>query len=228
VFGAGAQIEAHVDLHLRHFPSILRCTIVNRTVSGSRVAALLSSLRTRFHNVEFTLVPLEDKNTVGQWVGQADIICTATSATTPLFETATMKKAGRVHVNLVGSYTPSMRECDDELLRTAKRVVVDSREACAKEAGEIIGSGIGVERIVEIGELVTFIQGAEAVKGTGHVGLEGDILGVQDKLALVKSGNVTVFKTVGIGSQDVAITKAVVERAEELNLGLKVEGYDLG
>jgi ornithine cyclodeaminase len=76
---------------------------------------------------------------------------------------------------------------------------------------------------LEIGELITR---SEADEDAECVGLEGNLLGVRDKLALIKSGRVTVFKTVGVGSQDVVITKAVVERAEELDVGVKIDGYD--
>ena len=83
-FGAGRQIEAHVDLFIRVFPSLDRCTIVNRSLNA-RLETLLAKLRSRFPHVTFNSETLESEN-LENLVPEADIICTATSSTTPLFK----------------------------------------------------------------------------------------------------------------------------------------------
>ncbi len=39
-------------------------------------------------------------------------------------------------------------------------------------------------------------------------------------------GDITVFKSAGLGVQDVAIASLVVKKAEEMAIGTKVESYD--
>ncbi len=68
-------------------------------------------------------------------VQEADIVCTATTSLTPVFEDRAIK-AG-THISAVGSYTPDMQEVPAETIARA-RVVVDSRAACLEEAGDLI------------------------------------------------------------------------------------------
>ncbi|KAH6796427.1 hypothetical protein C2S51_037413 [Perilla frutescens var. frutescens] len=81
------------------------------------------------------------------------------------------------HLDLVGSFTPSMRECDDEAVRRG-RVFVDN-EVAAVEAGELVGAfERGVMRKDEIaGELVKLIR--------------------REKIGRRSEEEITVFKFVG-------------------------------
>jgi len=135
-------------------------------------------------------------------VRQADIICTATTSTQPVFD-GKMLRAG-THINAVGAYTPQMQEVDAETVRRAK-VVVDSRQASLVEAGDLIiplkqGVITGMHIHAEIGEIVL-----------GHKpGRESD-------------SEVTYFKSVGVAVQDIAAARRVLNRASELGLGTEVE-----
>ena len=68
-------------------------------------------------------------------VGEADIISCATLSQTPLVQGAWLKPGQ--HLDLVGGFTPQMREADDEAVRRAQ-VFVDTREGAIKEAGDIV------------------------------------------------------------------------------------------
>src|SRR5690606_21774649 len=68
-------------------------------------------------------------------LGWADIVSSATIAPDPLVSCARLKPG--THVDLVGGFTPSMREADDETIRRA-RVYVDTRAGATKEAGDIV------------------------------------------------------------------------------------------
>lgn len=68
-------------------------------------------------------------------VGEADIISCATLANEPVIQ-GTWLRPGQ-HLDLIGSFTPQMREADDDCLRGAS-VFVDVREALMK-SGELIG-----------------------------------------------------------------------------------------
>ncbi|NPA26651.1 MAG: ornithine cyclodeaminase family protein, partial [Chloroflexi bacterium] len=70
-----------------------------------------------------------------QAVADADVICTATTSSTPVFRDQDLKPG--VHINGIGSYTPAMAEIPPETIRRAL-VVVDAREAALAEAGDII------------------------------------------------------------------------------------------
>ncbi len=68
-------------------------------------------------------------------VRDADIICTATTATNPVFSDGDLKPG--VHITGIGSYTPGMQEVPAETVKRA-RVFVDSRAASLAEAGDLI------------------------------------------------------------------------------------------
>ena len=67
--------------------------------------------------------------------GTADIISCATLSTEPLIQGDWLKPG--VHVDLVGAFTPTMRETDDAAIRIA-HVFVDTREGGLNEAGDIV------------------------------------------------------------------------------------------
>ncbi len=78
----------------------------------------------------------------------ADVVVTATTSRTPVLAGAWL--APGAHINAVGAPRPDWRELDDDTLRRA-RVYVDSREAAAKESGDIIAAG---RIFAELGEVV--------------------------------------------------------------------------
>jgi thiomorpholine-carboxylate dehydrogenase len=112
----------------------------------------------------------------------ADVIVTATNALQPILEGAWLKPGA--HVNAVGAPRPDWRELDDAAM--AKTVVVDSREAVLKEAGDVILSKAKI--YAEIGEIFAGIKEAP-VSAT------------------------TVFKSVGIAVEDIATAKLVYDAA---------------
>lgn len=125
-----------------------------------------------------------------------------------------------------------MREVDRELVRRAVKstsrkdqgtrqiLLVDSREACALEAGELIDAGVQGSQITEIGELVTFEESGGLILKSISA-LDDQVDGWRDE-----GGPITMFKSVGLGLQDVAIACAVVAKAEEMGVGMKMAGYD--
>ncbi|KAF9221153.1 NAD(P)-binding protein [Gyrodon lividus] len=210
-FGAGQQIEAHVDLHLRAFPSLEYCTIVNRT-NNTRLQNLLSFLRQSHPFKTFNILTLDDEQ-LKDAVGNADIICTATSSSKPLFSSEWVSPGA--HLNLVGSFTPNMHEVDSKLINRAGKVVVDSRDACTIEAGELIAAGKAEnpkESMIELGELV-------------EKGDDGRFVPVALPGGLKGPDAVTIFKSVGVGLQDVAIASVVVSRAQQMGRGTIIDNY---
>ncbi len=81
------------------------------------------------------------------------IICTATTSSVPVFDDKYI--SGGTHINAIGSYQPTKREIPTETLKRSS-VFVDSKEACLKEAGDLIipieeGNDIN---LIEIGEVL--------------------------------------------------------------------------
>jgi ornithine cyclodeaminase/alanine dehydrogenase-like protein (mu-crystallin family) len=132
---------------------------------------------------------------------RADIVCTATTSSTPVFVDRDLGPG--VHINAVGAYTPEMQEIPAETVVRAK-VVIDQREASMAEAGDLIipmkQGLIGKEHIyAELGELVAGIKPGRTA-----------------------ADEVTLFKSVGVAVQDVAAAAAVLAAAERLGLGVEV------
>ncbi len=132
----------------------------------------------------------------------ADIICTATSSPTPIFNGANVK-AG-THINGIGSHTPNARELDTEIIKRSK-FIGDSREACFNEAGDIMiplqeGAIDESHFYAELGQVIT---GAK----------EGRI----------NNQEITLFKSNGLAIQDAATAKLVYDRALAAGIGQKVD-----
>ncbi len=125
-------------------------------------------------------------------VAAADVVCTATPATVPLFDADAVTPG--THINAVGAFTPEMAEIPSEVIRHAF-VVVDDLEAARREAGDLLQAG--VEPRVTVTDLLA-----------GRIAPPAD--------------GITVFKSVGIASQDVAAAASALARAAELGLGVVV------
>lgn len=120
-------------------------------------------------------------------VAEADIICTCTTSPTPVFD-GTLVTPG-THINAIGAYRPTDRELDDAAI-SAGRVIVETQEMALSEAGDVVlalESG-AIERS-QIEEL------AAVVRGHGR--------GSDDE--------VTVFKSVGVAFEDLAVAAAAYE-----------------
>ncbi len=133
---------------------------------------------------------------------QCDIICTATSSPTPIFDGAKVREG--THINGIGSHTPNARELDSAIIKRSK-LVADSYEACLKEAGDIMipieeGAINKLHICAELGEIITGKRPSR----------END-------------ADITLFKSNGLAIQDVATAKLVYDKALEAGIGAQVE-----
>lgn len=131
----------------------------------------------------------------------ADVICTATTATSAVFEDAWLKPGA--HINGIGAYTPQMQEIPDATVARA-RIVVDAVEAVLHEAGDLIQP---IERGV--------ISAADIQIELGHV-VDGITTGREIDT------QITFFKSVGNAIQDMIVGSAALKAAEERGLGLRL------
>jgi ornithine cyclodeaminase len=126
-------------------------------------------------------------------LGWADIVSSATISTTPLIKGALLKPG--THVDLVGGFTPTMRESDDDAIRRA-RVYVDTRAGATKEAGDIIQP------------LASGVLRAEDIVADLHE------LARDQKRGRETTEEITLFKSVGAALEDLATGIAVYERSK--------------
>jgi ornithine cyclodeaminase/alanine dehydrogenase-like protein (mu-crystallin family) len=126
-----------------------------------------------------------------QAVAAADIVSCATLSKTPLVEGDWLREGQ--HIDLVGAYTPQMRESDDRAVWRA-RVFVDTRAGALKEGGDIVqplANGTIDEDDV-IADLFELARGQQ----TGR--LVGD------------ATTITLFKSVGAALEDLAAAELAV------------------
>lgn len=121
---------------------------------------------------------------------QAEVVTCCTSSRTPLLSSDALPAGA--HLNLVGACRPGIRELDLRP-RQGLRAYVDSAAACAAESEEIRALQAADPPAVR-GEIGQVFSGAlDAARG---------------------EGDVTVFKSVGVGAEDVAAAAHLLERAE--------------
>lgn len=119
---------------------------------------------------------------------EADLIATATRSATPLFDGALVQPGA--FVAAVGSSKATSRELDDTLLSRAALLAVEWRPAAELESGEFAQAAPGVirpERVAELGELLAAPRPRVA-------------------------DDIVVYKSVGIGLEDVALARLVAHR----------------
>ncbi len=133
----------------------------------------------------------------------ADVVVVATSAKRPVLEHAWL--APGAHVNAIGASSPTAWEIEPATV-AASALFCDSRESVCHEAGEFklaIEEGLitGEEHIrAELGEVVAGVR----------PGRQGD-------------GELTVFRSLGIGVEDLAAAQVAVQNARRHGLGTEVE-----
>lgn len=126
MIGAGGLAPYLVRAHLTARPGLRRLTVWNRTRANAEAMAA----RLAEEGIEIAVA--EDLDAA---VAEADIVCSATMATEPHLKGRLLKPGA--HVDLIGSFTPEMREADDDVLRRAS-IFVDHRQTTTR-SGEFLG-----------------------------------------------------------------------------------------
>jgi ornithine cyclodeaminase len=123
-------------------------------------------------------------------IRDADLVSCATLAVDPLVAGAWLKPG--VHLDLLGAFTPAMRECDDEAIRRA-HIFVDTRAGAMKEAGDIVQpleSGL-IEASDIAGDLSELCRGSVPGRPSADA--------------------ITLFKSVGTALEDLAAAALAYE-----------------
>ena len=146
-------------------------------------------------------IPVHPCSSVAEAVRGADIISTATTASQPVVRGADL--APGAHINAIGANHAHKRELDDEAVASADVIVVDSVEQSRQEAGDLLiafhGDEICWTGVKKLSEIV-------AGKASGRT----------------SDSEVTLFKSNGIASWDLAVAMQVYAKAKEKGLGRKL------
>ena len=177
--GTGSLAPHLIESHALVRP-IREVRIWGRRIDRAR--ALAASLTREGLSVECS----EDLETATRW---ADIVSCATLSRQPLVLGAWLEPGQ--HLDLVGAFTPEMREVDDAAIRRCE-LFVDTRAGALSESGEIIGA------------IARGIIDQSAVRGEFS-----DLASGQFKRSNATA--VTIFKSVGTALEDLV--------AAELALG---------
>ncbi len=197
-FGAGAQGVTQVAAVCAVRP-IERVVAVD--IDEAALVRLRETLRRDWPEVTDRVETTTD---AGAAVREADVVCTATTSRTPVFDDADLRPG--THVNAVGAFTPEMQEIPAAAVARAT-VVVDAVEAALAEAGDLI------------------VPLREGLIGRDHLARELGMVVLGAEPARTGADEVTLFKSVGNAVQDVVVARRAVGRAGEAGGGTT---FDLG
>jgi alanine dehydrogenase len=131
-------------------------------------------------------------------IREKDIVICATTSEVPLFEGRDLEPG--THLNVVGSNYLTKAEVDVDAVHRSDIIVCDSIEACRREAGDFVAA---IEAGVTDWALMHDLGDVVAGRQTGRALPE----------------QITLFKSVGLAIEDVAVGVHVYHRARAENFG---------
>jgi alanine dehydrogenase len=192
LLGAGVLAIPHIEA-VRCVRDVRRVRVWSR--SGDRATELAERARKQF-DMEIVVAPSARAAVEG-----ADVVCTITSARTPVLEGAWL--APGAHVNAVGASLPTARELDTAAM-VRSRLFVDRRESVLSEAGDFL-----------------IPRGEGAVTDAHILGELGDLLAERAQ-GRVSRDDITLFKSLGLAVEDVASLRHIHTKALATGAGTRV------
>jgi ornithine cyclodeaminase len=186
VVGAG-RVARLLPQAYRAVRAIDRITVWTR--SDDKAEALASELRDQG-------LPAMSARDLKPAAGEADIVSCATLATEPVIRGAWLQPGS--HLDLIGSFTPAMREADDDCF-AGSALYVDTEEAL-KKSGDLLGP------------IASGVLAAADLRGTLETLARGADRGRRD------ARERTVFKSVGSALEDLAAAVLVYESGAAVTL----------
>lgn len=193
IVGTGVQARSHLDA----MTVVLELRRV-RVSSGNPAHAH------RFAESESrrTGLKIEACTSNQECIEGADVICTTTSSRTPVVDSSWVSPGA--HINAVGACFPQTRELDGATVARA-RLFTDRRESMFNESGDYrlaLEEGlIGEDHLAgEVGEV-----------------LLGTVAGRR------RDDELTVFESLGIGAEDLAVAQYLTKVAETQRAGVSLE-----
>jgi len=192
VFGAGVQARAQLE-----------AVCCARSIRRARVYDAEAAAADEFAAEMAPRLGLlvERATTPAQALEDADVVCTATTAATPVFEDRHLKPGA--HINAIGSYRPNVAEIPAATVCRA-RVVVDHRASALEEAGDLLMPLR--QGLIEASHFATELGEVLLGRSPGRRGAE----------------EITFFKSVGVAIQDLCAAACALENARRLKLGVEL------
>jgi ornithine cyclodeaminase/alanine dehydrogenase-like protein (mu-crystallin family) len=129
---------------------------------------------------------------------EKDIVICATASPLPLFDGHVLAEG--THLNVIGSNYLTKSEIDVTTIRRSDHIICDSKDACKLEAGDFVPAledgSLDWSRVHELSDVV---HGRE----TGRAHAE----------------DITLFKSVGLALEDLAVAVRVLEKARTEGIG---------
>jgi ornithine cyclodeaminase (EC 4.3.1.12) len=130
----------------------------------------------------------------------AEVIVTVTNSKDPFLKSEFLEKG--VHVNTMGSNLPERVELFPEVLKVASLIVVEDLQQAKEEAGDLILADkmkmLDWDKVVPISSVI------------------------DGQIKRKSEDEITVFKSLGIGLEDVAVMKVLYEKAKKIGLGTEI------
>jgi ornithine cyclodeaminase len=197
LFGTGGQAAAQLEAMLvsRHLEVV---KVYSRNPEHVRVF-----VERMQHELKRYMTRIIAAASADDAVIDADMIVCATNSASPVFDGKKVKKGATI--SGIGSYQPHMQELDAVLLQRADKIFFDSKDAVLQESGDIIiplRDGMITEHSFtgELGALIT-----------GQV--EGR----------TSDEEIIIFKSVGIGIQDLISANFIYKKAIVGKIGVTLE-----
>jgi alanine dehydrogenase len=188
-FGTGFQARAQ-----------LQAVCAVRKIETIEVYSKNEERRTKFAGqmTELCNVPVKAVGNPDAVAAEKDIIITATTSKAPVFDGKVLDEG--THLNIIGSNFLTKSEVDLTTIRRADHIVCDSIEACQVEAGDFVpaleSGDLQWSRVRNLADVVTGLE-------TGRACPE----------------DITLFKSVGLALEDVAVAVHVLQRARAEGIG---------
>lgn len=193
----GSGVEARAQLEAMHALGLARSTRVYSLTPAHRERFAAES--SRAWDIDVVAVSHPRQAVEGCGIVVAAVKSTQTVLLGEWLEPGT-------HVNSVGTARPEQREIDPVTFQRSAIVVVDTREGVLGEAGDAIAAKdvIAPERIYELSDLVTGRAPSRS-----------------------RADEVTLFKSVGMALEDIALAARIYKRARERGLGTEIQGFPI-
>jgi ornithine cyclodeaminase/alanine dehydrogenase-like protein (mu-crystallin family) len=193
VFGSGKQARTQLE-------AVCKVRPIRKAVVWSRNEAKRKAFAEEMSQVCGVEVVSAEKPE--QAARGCDIVCTATNSRDPVLFGQWLLDG--THVNLIGSNFLSRSEADVEVFRKAELVAVDSKDQARAEAGDFTAAlDQGVLHWANIREFAHVLVGRYPGRQT--------------------PSDLTIFKSLGLGVEDIAVAVKVVELARQKGVGKTLE-----
>jgi alanine dehydrogenase len=193
LFGAGLQARTQI-MAVCKVRKIKRVTVYSRNEENRRAFCDEMSVV-----CQCSFEPASKPEEAAQ---KKEIVITATNSRTPVLQGDWLSEG--THLNIVGSNFLSKAEIDPATIKRSQLQVVDNKDQAKIEAGDfhaaIEEGSLHWSNVRELGEVLT---GRHPGRGS--------------------PSDITLFKSLGLGIEDVVTASKVVSRARELGVGRWVE-----